>query len=154
MHASTSVKPRLHASTGLHPHEIFECAHLEFTVGGWSKQASIDTRVQCCHASVGLAQARPNYKYMCKIFVWQYLVLFPDHHPHFARRGLAISLTGYSPSAVNLSCLGTYVCTIKPKRTYCRLISVCAYDKHVPTHVISRCMWAKIREGCGLWALC
>ena len=39
-------------------HEIFECAHL---VSGRSKQTSI--RAQCCHASVGLAQARPNYKF-------------------------------------------------------------------------------------------
>ena len=106
--------------------------------GRWLVQASKHryTCAQCCHTSVGLAQARPNYKYMCKILVWQYLVLFQDHHPHFARRGLVISLTGYSPSAVNLSSLGTYVCTIKPERTYCRLISVCAYDKHMPTHVI------------------
>ena len=42
--------------------EIFGCAHLNFTVSGRSKQASIDiyTRVQCSHANVGLAQARPN----------------------------------------------------------------------------------------------
>ena len=42
--------------------EIFECTHLKFTVSGQSKQTSIDThtRVQCSHASVGLAQARPN----------------------------------------------------------------------------------------------
>ena len=38
--------------------EIFECAHLKFTVSG----QSIDThmRVQCSRASVGLAQAHPN----------------------------------------------------------------------------------------------
>ena len=47
--------------------EIFECAHLKFMVSGRSKQASkqasIDThmRAQCSHASVGLAQVRPNY---------------------------------------------------------------------------------------------
>ena len=46
--------------------EIFECAHLKFTVSGRYKQtnqqASIDTHTlpQCSHASVGLAQARPN----------------------------------------------------------------------------------------------
>ena len=40
--------------------EIFECAHLKFTVSGQSKQASIHTRAQCSHASVGLAQSRPN----------------------------------------------------------------------------------------------
>ena len=57
------------ASTGLHMlhniinlREIFECAHLKFTVSGWSKQASIDTHTcaQCSDASVGLAQARPS----------------------------------------------------------------------------------------------
>ena len=51
--------------------EIFEYAHLKFTVSGQSKQvrkqaskqASIDTHAcaQCSHASVGLAQARPKY---------------------------------------------------------------------------------------------
>ena len=43
-------------------HEIFECAHLKFTVSGQSKQAHkhTHTRAQCCHASVGLAQAHPN----------------------------------------------------------------------------------------------
>ena len=47
--------------------EIFGCTRLKFTVSGWSKQASkqasIDTHTctQCSHASVGLAQARPNY---------------------------------------------------------------------------------------------
>ena len=43
-------------------HEIFECAHLHFTLSSWSKQTSIDiyTRAQCSHASVGLAQAHPN----------------------------------------------------------------------------------------------
>ena len=46
--------------------EIFECAHLKFTVSGRSKQASkqaskhTHTCAQCSHASVGLAQARPN----------------------------------------------------------------------------------------------
>ena len=42
--------------------EIFECAHLKFTVSGRSKQASKHThaRAQCSHASVGLAQACPN----------------------------------------------------------------------------------------------
>ena len=42
--------------------EIFECAHLKFTVSGRAKQASIDThtRAQCSHASMGLTQARPN----------------------------------------------------------------------------------------------
>ena len=42
--------------------EIFENTHLKFTVSGQSKQASIDTHMhaQCSHASVGLAQARPN----------------------------------------------------------------------------------------------
>ena len=35
--------------------------------GKWSVQASIDTRmhVQCCHASVGLGQARPNKNGLC-----------------------------------------------------------------------------------------
>ena len=39
--------------------ELFECAHLNFTVSG----RSIDryTRAQCSHASVGLTQARPNH---------------------------------------------------------------------------------------------
>ena len=50
-----------------HHREIFECAYLKFTVSGRSKQTnqqtSIDTHTcaQCSHASVGLAQARPNY---------------------------------------------------------------------------------------------
>ena len=45
-----------------HHREIFEWAHLKFTVSGRSKQTSTDThtRAQCSHASVGLAQARPN----------------------------------------------------------------------------------------------
>ena len=39
------------------------CAHLKFMVSGRSKQTSKHThaRVQCSHASVVLAQARPNY---------------------------------------------------------------------------------------------
>ena len=43
--------------------EIFECAHLKFTVYG-CKQAStyVNTLPQCSPASVALAQARPNYK--------------------------------------------------------------------------------------------
>ena len=42
--------------------EIFEHAHLKFTVSGLSKQASKHTHAcaQWSHASVGLAQARPN----------------------------------------------------------------------------------------------
>ena len=42
-----------------HHREIFECAHLKFTVSGRSKQTSVDThmRVQWSHASVGLTQA-------------------------------------------------------------------------------------------------
>ena len=44
--------------------EIFECAHLKLTVdlSGRSKPTNkhAHTRVQCSHASVGLAQARPN----------------------------------------------------------------------------------------------
>ena len=39
--------------------EIFEYAHLKFTVSGRSKHTH--TRAQCSHASVGLAQARPNH---------------------------------------------------------------------------------------------
>ena len=37
-------------------------AHLKLSVSGRSKQASkhTHTRAQCTHASVGLAQARPN----------------------------------------------------------------------------------------------
>ena len=38
----------------------FKHAHLKFTVYG-RKQASIHTLPQCSHASVGLAQARPNW---------------------------------------------------------------------------------------------
>ena len=41
--------------------EMFECAHLKFTVSGRSKAKHTHTRAQCSHASVGLAQARPNY---------------------------------------------------------------------------------------------
>ena len=39
-----------------HHREIFEFAHLKFTVSGRSKQTSIDTHThaQCSHASVGL----------------------------------------------------------------------------------------------------
>ena len=42
--------------------EIFECAHLKFTVSGRSKQTNkhTHTSAQCSHASVGLTQARPN----------------------------------------------------------------------------------------------
>ena len=42
--------------------QIFECTDLKFTVCGWSKQTSIHmhTCAQCSHASVWLAQARPN----------------------------------------------------------------------------------------------
>ena len=49
-----------------HHREIFECAQLKFTVSGRSKQTNKPTnkhthmRAQCSHASVGLAQARPN----------------------------------------------------------------------------------------------
>ena len=41
----------------------FKHAHLKFPVSGRSKRTSIDThtRAQCSHASVGLAQARPNH---------------------------------------------------------------------------------------------
>ena len=58
------------ASTGLHMlhdidlREIFECAHLKFTVSGRSKQATkqankhTHTCVQCGHTSVGLTQAQ------------------------------------------------------------------------------------------------
>ena len=49
--------------------EIFECADLKFTVYGY-KQASKHThaRTQCSHASVGLAQARPNkYNWLCTL---------------------------------------------------------------------------------------
>ena len=43
-------------------HEIFKCGHLKFTVYG-HKQADIHTHNfrKCSHATVGLAQARPNY---------------------------------------------------------------------------------------------
>ena len=43
-------------------HEIFECAHLNFTISGRSKDSSKHTHahVQCSHASVGLTQARPR----------------------------------------------------------------------------------------------
>ena len=43
-------------------HIIFECAHLKLTVYG-RKQARtyVNTLLQCSPASVGLAQARPNY---------------------------------------------------------------------------------------------
>ena len=42
--------------------EIFECAHLKFTVSGQTIDRYIDVhaRAQCSHASVGLAQAHPN----------------------------------------------------------------------------------------------
>ena len=57
----------------LHVHEIdlreiFECTHLKFTVYGRkqaNKQAYTRARAQCSHASVGLAQARPNYARIC-----------------------------------------------------------------------------------------
>ena len=43
-------------------HEIFTCVHLKFTVYG-RKQTDRHTHNfrNCSHASVGLAQARPNY---------------------------------------------------------------------------------------------
>ena len=45
--------------------EIFECAHLKFTVQT-NKRTSIDTHTlpQCSHTSVGLAQARPSKCYI------------------------------------------------------------------------------------------
>ena len=45
--------------------EIFECAYFKFTVYG-RKQASKHThaRAQCSHASVGLAQVRPNNSFL------------------------------------------------------------------------------------------
>ena len=46
-----------------HHREIFKYAHLKFTVSGRSKPTNKHTHTcaQCSHASVGLAQARPNY---------------------------------------------------------------------------------------------
>ena len=45
--------------------EIFECAHLKFTVSGQS--IDIHMRTQCSHASVELAQARPIKGYQVHI---------------------------------------------------------------------------------------
>ena len=60
--ALCTVRP--HWPTVLHDinlREIFEYAHLKFTVSGRCKHTH--TRAQCSHASVGLAQARPNDVY-------------------------------------------------------------------------------------------
>ena len=67
-----SRSPTLHSSSsfplhGLHMlhdidlREIFECAHLKFTVSGRSKHSQIHTHFRnAVTLSVGLAQARPN----------------------------------------------------------------------------------------------
>ena len=51
--------------------EIFECAHLKFTVYG-RKQARtyVNTLPQCSPASVGLAQARPNEPSIALLAAW------------------------------------------------------------------------------------
>ena len=43
-------------------HEIFKCVHLKFTVYG--RKHTYTQLPQCSHASVGLAQARPNYAHI------------------------------------------------------------------------------------------
>ena len=52
-------------------HEIFKCGHLKFIVYG-HKQASRHTHNfrKCSHASVGLAQARPNYVVNTTTYYW------------------------------------------------------------------------------------
>ena len=57
--------------------EIFEHAHLKLTVSGRSKQTSIDTHTlpQCSHASVGLAQARPNNNFTTNWVVYNNTVV-------------------------------------------------------------------------------
>ena len=57
--------------------EIFEHAHLKLTVSGQSKQTSIDTHTlpQCSHASVGLAQARPNNNFTTNWVVYNNTVV-------------------------------------------------------------------------------
>ena len=69
MFASTSVVSTRCCTLASHELDLRNIkvhAHLKFLVSGQSKQASkqasIDThtRAQCSHASVGLAQARPN----------------------------------------------------------------------------------------------
>ena len=64
LRSGSSPSPTIDLRFGLC--EIFEHAHLKFTVYGRkqaSKQANKHThaRAQCSHTNVGLAQARPNY---------------------------------------------------------------------------------------------
>ena len=56
----------------------FKHAHLKFPVCGRSKRTSIDTHTceQCSHASVGLAQARPNHSY--PVFTFGYKLLYKN----------------------------------------------------------------------------
>ena len=60
----------MHVHEGFH--EIFKYAHLKFTVCGRSIDSPTYThmRAQCSHASVGLAQARPNYTYTLPYFIY------------------------------------------------------------------------------------
>ena len=58
-----------HASDDIDLREMFEFAHLKLTVSGRPSKHT-HTCAQCSHASVGLAQARPNkHKAICKLEV-------------------------------------------------------------------------------------
>ena len=61
---------RRHTSSSIFVILKFQRAHLKFSVYG-RKQTDIHThaRAQCSHASVGLAQARPNYTGKFKIYL-------------------------------------------------------------------------------------
>ena len=66
--------------------EIFICAHLKFTVYG-RKHADIHTHNfrKCGHASVGLAQARPNHvRFDLALFVLLYCLALPAYRPSHA----------------------------------------------------------------------
>ena len=66
----------------IHLHEIFEHAHLKFTVSGRSKQASKQaskhtyTHAQCSHASVGLELCM----YVCMYVSLQNLLIRTIYH--------------------------------------------------------------------------
>ena len=89
IYAKWSQSSQAHASSCKHDidlPEIFECAYLKFSVSGRSEQASrqaskhTHARAQCSHASVGLAQARPNYQLQgCIYFYIRFLVMGPGY---------------------------------------------------------------------------
>ena len=68
--SGSSPSPTIDPSPRFSLHEIFKHAHLKFMVYG---RKHTHAHSQCSHASVGLAQARPNY-FVNKIFVISRLI--------------------------------------------------------------------------------